>query len=486
TILLTKSGCIINLPKGTLESEGNNVKLEIKEALSNTDIVMAGLTTMSGRQPLSSGGMIYINAAEGYEVEIKKQVEVLIPTKSYNPAMQVYKGEEKNNGGIDWVEPAALPEDETLIKINTGEGLFKANCASCHKIDRIFTGPSLAGITERRPKQWLYAFTRNPAKLIANGYYTEGPEQVTISDSSTGKIIPDFYSSCMAHKWRPATMTAFPMLTDADLEALYAYIKTESDRLPKPIASSGADCCDSCDTYGKALFVASKEFKDVRLKTDEFFNLDITVPIPVTNDTIEPQPIINTTVPEVPQDMPAVVTPGRAKATYYTINIKAFGWYNIDILIKNDPQCSPSELFVRIQGSYEVDLNVVLIIPSIKVFVEGGKLKDGRQYGFYETDGKIPLPQNAQCYVMAFGEYKDNIIFGKTSFTAKETQTVDIAMVVITKELMNVRIKELNLDGVDLEVKKVLPPTVKDEKFDKKMEEAMKLRPKNCACGFER
>lgn len=485
TILVTEDGCVINIPKGSLESDSNIIKLEIKEALTATDMVLSGLTTMSGNQPLSSGGMIYINAAEGYKVKIKKQLEVLIPTKNYNAAMQVFKGEEKDGKQIDWIEPITLPKDETQIKIKNGEALFKANCASCHKIDKDFTAPNLLGITEKRPKEWLYAFTRNPSQLIEKSYYSTKTDQTLMVDSLTQDIVLDFYSQCLAHKWYPVIMTSFPQLSDTSLDALYAYIKSESDKFPKPVGT-GLDCCDSCDTYGKALFAASKEFRNYSPKETNYFTLDRTIPIPlVINDTLEP---INTTSfpTNVNAKLPSVVTPNTVKATYYTINIKAFGWYNIDILMKDYLKCEPSELIVRIQGSYKVDLNVVLIIPSVKAFVEGGKLKDGEQYGFYETDGKIPLPQNEQCYILAFGEYKDKIIFGKTAFVANEKQTIDIKMTETTKELMNARIKEMNLDNVDLEVKKVTLPTVMDKNFDKKMEEAMKLKPKNCGCSVER
>jgi len=482
TTLVTKSGCIIRLPKGSLQSDDNNVKLEIKEALSNTDMVLAGLTTMSGGQSLSSGGMIYINATAGYKVEIKKEVEILIPSKNYNPDMQIFKGEEKDNGSIDWIDPEALPKDGTVIKIDNGEALFKANCASCHKIDKDFTAPNLYGITERRPKQWLFAFTRNPSKLITDGYYSDEPQQVAKVDSLKPTILPDFYSACLAHKWYPVVMTSFPQLTDTALDALYAYIKSESDKLPKP-GGTGGNCCDSCDTYGKALFAASKEFRNYRQKEESFFTLDRTITIPpVTTDTLEP---INPSM-ATSGVIPKIVTPNTVKATYYTINIKTFGWYNIDILMKDYSKCTPSELFVRIQGSYKVDLNVVLIIPSVKAFVEGGKLNDGKQYGFYETDGKIPLPPNEQCYVLAFGEYKDKIIFGKTSFTARAKQTIDISMTEIDKELMVARIKEMNLDNVSLEVKKIAPVTDLDKKYDKRMEEVMKLEPKSCGCGINK
>ena len=492
TLLMTSSGCIIKLPKGTLQSSSNNVKLEIKEALSNTDIVLAGLTTMSGSQPLSSGGMIYINAAEGYKVEIKKAIEILVPSKTYNPDMQVFKGEEKNNGSIDWTEPAALPKDDTQIKIETGERLFKANCASCHKIDTDFTGPSLAGVTYRRPKQWLYDFTRNSAamvsgqKIIQSINNTLSGNDLPLVDSSREVFVEDFdfYSICLYNKWNKLAMTSFANMSDADLDALYAYIKTEGDKYYNPQTSAllGKDCCDSCDTYGKALLRANLLYKNLPQKEESFFTLDQTFDIPtiaIPNvETIQSLP-----QPEKPYTK---ISPTSVRATYYTINIKTFGWYNIDIAWKNYSTSPPSELFVRLQGTYKTDLNVVLIIPSEKIFVEGGKLADGKQYGFDENDGRIPLPPNATCYVMAFGEYNNKLIFGKTAFTSQQKQTITIALAETSKEKMTIQIKELNLDEVKLDINKKIITQIPDKTkdFDSKMQEAMKLKPKGCDCGL--
>ncbi len=492
TILVTQNGCIIKLPKGTLQSETKNIKLEIKEALSNTDIVLAGLTTMSGNQALSSGGMIYLNAADGYRVEIKKEVEILVPSKTYNPDMKVFKGEEKGDGSIDWQEPTALPKDETQLKIDNGEILFKANCASCHKIDKDFTGPTLAGITDRRPKDWLYAFTRNSAKLIHDGYYSP-TGAAPVVDSTSEALVPDFYSACLYSKWNKTMMTSFPNLSDSDLDALYAYIKTEGDKVIAPVPGASTNCCDSCDTFGKAFYAAAREFRNISQVEEKFFNLERTIPLPASDtENIQTTPL-NTTTNINTTEIPETVNLTQAKATYYTINIKAFGWYNIDILMNDYSRCEPSELFVRLQGSYEIDLNVVLIIPSVKAFVEGGKLKDDKQYGFDETDGKLPLPQNALCYVMAFGEYKGKLLFGKTAFMSKQTQTIDIVLTESTKGMMEAQIKTLNFDGVSMETENIAPNNIernsataaqKSLDFNKKMEDAMKLKPKNCDCQF--
>ncbi|NDH91378.1 MAG: cytochrome C, partial [Flavobacteriia bacterium] len=50
-----------------------------------------------------------------------------------------------------------------------GKKLFKANCASCHKLDKKLVGPALGGVTERRSEEWLLAWIRNNAELRASG-----------------------------------------------------------------------------------------------------------------------------------------------------------------------------------------------------------------------------------------------------------------------------------------------------------------------------
>ena len=97
---------------------------------------------------------------------------------------------------------APAPEMSAVEK--QGEGLFKSNCASCHKPAQRLVGPALAGIAEKyaADKDYLYAWVRNSQKLINEGepravaIYTEYNEQV---------------------------MQAFPTLTDEEIDAILAY-----------------------------------------------------------------------------------------------------------------------------------------------------------------------------------------------------------------------------------------------------------------------
>lgn len=54
--------------------------------------------------------------------------------------------------------------------IENGKGLFNTNCKVCHTVgEGRRVGPDLAGITERREKEWIFKFIINSAELIESG-----------------------------------------------------------------------------------------------------------------------------------------------------------------------------------------------------------------------------------------------------------------------------------------------------------------------------
>ncbi len=83
-----------------------------------------------------------------------------------------------------------------------GGALFKANCASCHKPDKDFTGPALQGWKDRVPKgDWIYKWIDNPAAQV------------------------DPYATTLKDKWKPIIMTAFGSgLKKEDIDAILKYV----------------------------------------------------------------------------------------------------------------------------------------------------------------------------------------------------------------------------------------------------------------------
>ena len=52
-----------------------------------------------------------------------------------------------------------------------GENLFKANCTSCHMMDKILTGPALRGIRDRMPDKLFEEFLLYPKKAVSTSIY---------------------------------------------------------------------------------------------------------------------------------------------------------------------------------------------------------------------------------------------------------------------------------------------------------------------------
>ncbi len=85
-----------------------------------------------------------------------------------------------------------------------GEALFKANCASCHKINKDFTGPALQGWKDRVPAgDWIYKWISNSAELRET----------------------EPYAKALFAKWNKTQMTAFGSgLKKDDVDAIMKYV----------------------------------------------------------------------------------------------------------------------------------------------------------------------------------------------------------------------------------------------------------------------
>lgn len=99
-------------------------------------------------------------------------------------------------------DAAAAPAPSASGDPVAGKALFNAQCAACHKLDAKSTGPALRGVGDKYEKEWLYKWIRNSADLIKSG------------DERANKIFNEFNKS---------PMTAFPQLSNADIDNIVAY-----------------------------------------------------------------------------------------------------------------------------------------------------------------------------------------------------------------------------------------------------------------------
>ncbi len=113
-----------------------------------------------------------------------------------------------------------------------GKKLFKSNCAACHKLDKKLVGPALKGVTERREKEWLHKWIKDNNALRKSG------------DATAKEVFEEN---------NKMPMTAFPQLSDKDIDDILAY--TDGKAVAKP--ATGTQKVDPLVGKGKKIFKAN-------------------------------------------------------------------------------------------------------------------------------------------------------------------------------------------------------------------------------------
>ena len=104
-----------------------------------------------------------------------------------------------------------------------GKSLFNANCAACHQLDKKMTGPALRNVEARLfeeqglGKDWIYAWVNNSPGVIKSG---------------------DAYANKVYNEYGGAAMTAFPQLSNEDIDNILAY--TAEVKADAPAGETGA------------------------------------------------------------------------------------------------------------------------------------------------------------------------------------------------------------------------------------------------------
>ncbi len=100
-----------------------------------------------------------------------------------------------------------------------GKAIFNTNCAACHKLDAKATGPALRGVADKYDKEWLYKWIHNSGELIKSG------------DAQAVKVFEEN---------NKIPMTAFPQLSNEDIDNIIAYTSAPKEEAPAATATAAA------------------------------------------------------------------------------------------------------------------------------------------------------------------------------------------------------------------------------------------------------
>ena len=122
-----------------------------------------------------------------------------------------------------------------------GKGLFNANCAACHKLDKRVIGPALEGVSERRSREWLQAWIKDNNALRASG---------------------DADAIAVFEEYNKIPMTAYQQFSEQDIDDIIAYTDNKPETKPQGGAAGASSAAalgiDSLQVVkGKKIFNAN-------------------------------------------------------------------------------------------------------------------------------------------------------------------------------------------------------------------------------------
>ena len=106
---------------------------------------------------------------------------------------------------------AAPNQSQADASVTRGKALWSnRGCAACHAIGKKLAGPDMAGVSQRRTREWL-------------GRFLKGTTQMLTTDST---------AKAMLKEWKGVKMPQIT-LSDADVDAILAYVKSEEGKAKK-------------------------------------------------------------------------------------------------------------------------------------------------------------------------------------------------------------------------------------------------------------
>ncbi|RYY61731.1 MAG: cytochrome c [Chitinophagaceae bacterium] len=410
--LRTSHGSVFRIRSGTYAGS-MPVTIRIQEVLTDAEILLSGIPTLSNGKLLSSDGMFFYEAGRGTEMlQPQIPVNVSIPNNTIEDGMLLFKGETGKDSLINWVDPVAFDTVPRHQAIAAGKALINGSCGSCHHPFKDGTGPALFNFQNRGPFRNpanALAFINNPAAFMALSQYAQD--------------LKARYGS---------VMTAFPAYTADDIDVIIAYLSSLKgpqadaillrDSLAAPMDTS--TIVRDCGT--DSFYIPSRDtvaMFDTTGSGENIFSGNVSS-VDTTDDF----------------DVPGY------KYGKYNFEINANGWYNIDKFFKQTDGLPSADLRVTVDDAGDTYLDVSLYIPSFKT-LQPLYRKRGVYVGPYDS---VRLPLGERCIVMAVGA-KDN----KTFYAVKETwirkpEDIHLELKETTPEKLKNVMSTYRIDGVEI------------------------------------
>jgi len=126
-------------------------------------------------------------------------------------------------------------------RAQTGESLFKGNCAVCHSIGKgKLVGPDLSNVTKRREESWLLKWITSSQSLVKSG----DTLAVRLFEQNGKTVMPN------------ATVN------ETEIKSILAYISETSDKQTATVESPNSHHNDNLNEHNKANALTHAQVQD--------------------------------------------------------------------------------------------------------------------------------------------------------------------------------------------------------------------------------
>jgi len=176
TVIQFENGVSIKLKANSFLDDKNKpvsgkITLKANFALTPSEMVLAGLSTVGEEGLLKSNGMFKLDALNedgSLNLNLAATPEISLPMSVVDKDINLFEQVETDSGKV-WKQIAKPLNTAAINQIAGAKALYMQNCAQCHDLVVDIVGPHLGNVTKRRDMDWLIKFTRYPEKTIQSG-----------------------------------------------------------------------------------------------------------------------------------------------------------------------------------------------------------------------------------------------------------------------------------------------------------------------------
>jgi hypothetical protein len=437
TLLCGKSGTKVFVRKNTFVDQAGNsvtgsVALELREAITNEDIVLGNMTTLTNGQILQSGGMVYLNASmNNVPLAIGKgnAIDVSVPSTEKRDGMQIYSAEiDSATTTINWVNPKneviVLKMSDTLSNTSIVEKQVKRTHAKALPRNTEVDSASTLPVAPKMPEQ----ITAGRDTVITLEF-----DPIDFPELAEYKNVKFVLKNCPNYDPKNASSTwTSVVLKEGDEEGIYMMtLSTYIGDNPREVTYRVAPAFEGKD-YKKAVEVYKQKFaayenakkeiaeikaqqelkdkmemeaamlkyrKDSVLRAEEIKKEIENQKLAAEARRVAAEQVVDNTFQSGSSGLNVYLA--QNAINNYVFQVKNLGWSNVDRLY-SDPRTRDVNIITEINNSNEYDqVYISLLFDSQKIYIPAFQGSGGDYFFGHNQYEQIKLPVGEQATIFA-------------------------------------------------------------------------------------